>query len=290
MSLGWCFHLFPQQVPSLLYATAPFPNVPVVAERMADASFDEVYASDRASAQALADENATRERTRERTLGLGAGAGVGATASTADARDDARVPTLCSSTFSSSSSDEEAATSQAGAVSFGTLSLTLLGGTCGKTCFLQRWVSGTFMKDGRVPAATIGMGREVRDQVALASGASGSVIVWDTAGEERCPYVIGNFFRAKDGFVICFDITCEGSWHRAQFWYQKVCDECTEPRRICLVGLKADLEDRRRVSRDEVRSFAESNNVQYFEASAKTNVGVDEAFSYAIEEALAAKT
>ena len=49
-----------------------------------------------------------------------------------------------------------------------------------------------------------------------------------------------------------------------------------------LVGNKSDLADNRVVSTDEARNFAEQIGAQYFETSAKTGDGVDEAFRAAI--------
>ena len=47
-----------------------------------------------------------------------------------------------------------------------------------------------------------------------------------------------------------------------------------------VLGNKADLEDQRKVSTLEVRKFCQQNgNMTFYEASAKTNFNVEEAFS-----------
>lgn len=48
---------------------------------------------------------------------------------------------------------------------------------------------------------------------------------------------------------------------------------------IMLVGNKIDEEEKRVVSADEGRRFAEMNNLIFIEASAKTAINVDLAFS-----------
>ena len=46
---------------------------------------------------------------------------------------------------------------------------------------------------------------------------------------------------------------------------------------IVIVGNKIDLEDRK-VSPDEAQDYARGQGLQYFEVSAKQNVGIDELF------------
>lgn len=48
---------------------------------------------------------------------------------------------------------------------------------------------------------------------------------------------------------------------------------------IILIGNKSDLEDNRRVSREEAHGLAQAWNMEYVETSAKTRENVDKAFS-----------
>ena len=47
---------------------------------------------------------------------------------------------------------------------------------------------------------------------------------------------------------------------------------------ICLIGNKLDLEDKREVSYDEGKNFAEENNLLFFETSAKEGNNIEEIF------------
>ena len=47
---------------------------------------------------------------------------------------------------------------------------------------------------------------------------------------------------------------------------------------ICLIGNKLDLEDKREVSYEEGKNFAEENNLLFFETSAKEGNNIQEIF------------
>ena len=47
---------------------------------------------------------------------------------------------------------------------------------------------------------------------------------------------------------------------------------------ICLIGNKIDLEEKREVSYEEGKNFAEENNLLYFETSAKDGNNIQEIF------------
>jgi Ras-related protein Rab-2A len=47
---------------------------------------------------------------------------------------------------------------------------------------------------------------------------------------------------------------------------------------LTIVGNKADLQEKRQVSREEAETFAHENNFQYFETSAKSGDNIEELF------------
>ena len=47
---------------------------------------------------------------------------------------------------------------------------------------------------------------------------------------------------------------------------------------ICLIGNKTDLEEKREVSYEEGKNFAEENNLLFFETSAKDGKNIQEIF------------
>ena len=53
---------------------------------------------------------------------------------------------------------------------------------------------------------------------------------------------------------------------------------------IILVGNKADLEEKRCVSKEQAEQLANELNLMYFETSAKSNQNVDEVFNFTAKE------
>lgn len=53
---------------------------------------------------------------------------------------------------------------------------------------------------------------------------------------------------------------------------------------IILIGNKSDLDDQRQVPKDEAENFARRNDLIFFETSAKTSAGVEDAFVSASKE------
>ncbi len=49
---------------------------------------------------------------------------------------------------------------------------------------------------------------------------------------------------------------------------------------IVLIGNKSDKVEERKVSKEEAEAFAQNNNIDYIETSAKEFINVDEAFEY----------
>ena len=52
---------------------------------------------------------------------------------------------------------------------------------------------------------------------------------------------------------------------------------------IVLVGNKADLTDKRAVTKDEAEKFAESKAIKYFETSVKNNTNINETIDYLLD-------
>ena len=55
---------------------------------------------------------------------------------------------------------------------------------------------------------------------------------------------------------------------------------------ICLVGNKIDLEDKRTISTEEGKKYADNNNIHFFEVSAKISKGIEDLFNKVIKGAL----
>ena len=64
---------------------------------------------------------------------------------------------------------------------------------------------------------------------------------------------------------------------QAQKWVDEF-KATTSEAMIFLVGNKVDLEDQRRVSKEEALKYAQANDIEYIETSAKANINIAQLF------------
>ncbi|XP_074603341.1 ras-related protein Ral-A-like [Brevipalpus obovatus] len=106
------------------------------------------------------------------------------------------------------------------------------------------------------------------------------VDILDTAGQEDYAAIRDNYFRSGEGFLCTFSITEMESFMATKEFREQILrvkgDDNDIP--FLLVGNKADLDEKRVVSKMEAQNLADSWNVPYIETSAKTRMNVDMIF------------
>ena len=101
---------------------------------------------------------------------------------------------------------------------------------------------------------------------------------WDINGHEIFRNLTKKFLENSDCVVLGYDVTNINSFKNIQdFWY-KFSKDNSGTNLIYLIGNKIDLINERKVEKDIARSFAEKNNIKYFEISCATSEGVQEFF------------
>ena len=111
------------------------------------------------------------------------------------------------------------------------------------------------------------------------------VKIWDSIGSERFYYYVGAI-KCYNGIILTYDITSRESFEALNQWINRIKDgQDISIFPIVIVGCKFDLEDKRKVSTEEGKKFAEKYNLTFFETSALTGKGVKEAFSTLIQKA-----
>ena len=155
----------------------------------------------------------------------------------------------------------------------------------GKTCLIQRYANGIFKEDY---ITTVGLDYYTKQE--MINNLNVSVKLWDTAGQERFKALTPSFFRNAEGVVIAYDVTNSESFDNLKFWISSIKTNLFEKNifiPIIIIGNKIVLEDMRDISKDVASAFAKENNFKYFETSAKTGEGVDEAFRDLVNQILA---
>ena len=102
--------------------------------------------------------------------------------------------------------------------------------------------------------------------------------IYDTAGQERYRSISQSTIKITDGFILVFAVDNKKSFEHINYWYDSIKEVIDAKKKIIiLVGNKIDLE-KRQVDKEEAFNFAKSKNMKYFETSAKTGEGIQEAF------------
>ena len=89
--------------------------------------------------------------------------------------------------------------------------------------------------------------------------------------------------------MLVYDITSSESFEGLKFWLDSIKSHFGENNikiPIIIVGNKIDLEDMRDVEKDVATKFANEYKYKYFEASAKTGEGVDDAIRELVKQIL----
>ena len=103
--------------------------------------------------------------------------------------------------------------------------------------------------------------------------------IWDTAGQERYRALSPIFFKDAKAVILVYDITSKKSFEEMSNYWYKSANENIKPKPIlAIAGNKCDLFDREEVDDEEVKNFAEKNNIIFEKTSAFTGIGIDSLF------------
>jgi len=107
---------------------------------------------------------------------------------------------------------------------------------------------------------------------------NGSIIVWDTAGQEKYHSLGHLYYRGAVAAVLVYDICNAPSYDALSSWLNRL-KECGPDGLIkIIVGNKCDLQDQRQMMKETAELFAIKENCVYLETSARDNVNVEQIF------------
>ena len=153
------------------------------------------------------------------------------------------------------------------------IKVVLVGDTqVGKSCIISRLMSGTFTANS---PATIGAAFQTH--VINTSHGAITMQIWDTAGQEVYRSLVGFYTREAKGAFLVFDVTSEQTFSSLTEWV-KFANEATPGVKIILFANKCDLEEARTVQTAQIKQFAQTNNIDFIEGSAKTGQNTVDAF------------
>ena len=102
--------------------------------------------------------------------------------------------------------------------------------------------------------------------------------LWDTAGSEAYRSITRSYYKNSTCAFIVYDITSPNTFYNVRKWLQDCRDLCYKNVLIYLVGNKSDLTDKRQVTYDEGKKYADENGLAFFETSALTGHNIEDIF------------
>ena len=112
--------------------------------------------------------------------------------------------------------------------------------------------------------------------------------IWDTAGQERFKNIIASYYRGAHGILLIFDVTDKDSFKNLSNWLIEIEKNASKNVLKVLIGNKTDLEEKRVITYNQGKEFADTYGLKFIETSAKKNLNVNEAFETLGRELMAA--
>ncbi|KAJ7911573.1 ras-domain-containing protein [Mycena leptocephala] len=159
--------------------------------------------------------------------------------------------------------------------------LLLIGNSSvGKSSLLLRFSDEQWLPEDE-SSATIGV--DFRVHKMEVKGKKVKLSIWDTAGQERFRTITSSYYRGAQGIILVYDVSNRESFDALPRWYSELETYVNDKVVKILVGNKVDKEFSRQVPTSEAQAFATRMNSLFVETSAKTSVGVKEAFTEVVE-------
>jgi small GTP-binding protein len=109
--------------------------------------------------------------------------------------------------------------------------------------------------------------------------------IWDTCGQEVYRSLISSFYRSASLAIVVYSIEDENSFNNIEKWLNDIKTQSSPDVKIFLIGNKADLDDKRKITREQGEKFSNEHKISFFtETSAKTGLNVQNVFIQAAKE------
>ena len=151
--------------------------------------------------------------------------------------------------------------------------------TVGKTSILVRYIDNKFEKDS---LATLGV--DVKYKYVTLDNKKIRMNIWDTAGQDRFRNIAKNYFKGANAVIFVFDVNNKNTLDKIKFWIDNVKENSSEDLIEVIVGNKIDIDGKHEVTKEEMESLGEKTGMETFETSAKTGEGINEVFTYLVNQ------
>ena len=103
--------------------------------------------------------------------------------------------------------------------------------------------------------------------------------IWDTCGQEVYRSLISSFYRNSSLAILVYSIDNENSFQNLETWLNEIKANGNPDIKVFLIGNKNDLEEKRKVTLEDAKSFNKEYGLNmFFETSAKTGFNAQKVF------------
>ena len=128
------------------------------------------------------------------------------------------------------------------------------------------------------PEYEVTIGTEFMAKNIAIKGRNVRIQIWDTAGEEAYRSITRSYYKSSACVFIVYDISDRKTFDDVDLWLKDCREICFKNVQIYLIGNKSDLKDKRQVTEEEGKNFAEENNLKFYETSALNGTNIEEIF------------
>ena len=146
-----------------------------------------------------------------------------------------------------------------------------------KTTFLHRFVNNEFVSNH---CSTIG--GAYKQKIIQFDKYKIRLHLWDTAGGDRFRPMTCLYSRDAHGIIFVCDITISDSLNALTRFIEDI-NDCNKDYEGIICATKCDLEEERKITKEELIKYGLSQNMEVFETSAKTGKNINEAFKRLVE-------
>ena len=151
----------------------------------------------------------------------------------------------------------------------------------GKSCLSIQFTDHKFRHRHEL---TIGV--EYGSKTIEIKGKTIKIQIWDTAGQEKFHSIISSYYKGAAGALLVYDITSHESFEHIESWLKELKEKGSNNICCILVGNKKDLEEDRKVMKEEGEKLAKEKGLLFLETSARNDENVQEAFILTVEKIL----
>lgn len=154
----------------------------------------------------------------------------------------------------------------------------------GKTSLIKAYIEKKFNFD-YLP--TLGANILKKEFVLPERNTAVTINFWDIAGQTLFANLHKTFFEGSNGIMLIFDVTKPKTFENLGSWYsdlKKFVKEKKAPG--VLIANKVDLEDKREITTEKGKEYADKIKYYYIETSALQNKNVADAFKYLLQKLL----